>query len=692
MPLNLNRSGAFFIVSKSAQLFIHDIHINMYFHLSIMKRYWEHIFSDTKRSNIFVIISLALVALFFYWPTMSTFPAYVHAWTQSDRLAIALCFQQNGFNLFLPCNFNLITVQGVTAVDFPIIEYMVALLAEVLQLEVIPLFRTVNLLIGLTGVFYLYRFFSLLLKSNKVGALVALFTLTLPFYAYYLNGFLPSSAAFSFLFIGFYYVLIYLKSLNKITLVISIAWLTLAALIRLPFIIPLLALMGVYFLNSISERRFAWSPLLGLLISLSFVIGYGLYNHYLGSVYGNIFLNKLLSITTFDDLTKTLIKIYERWSNEYFTTYHYVILLGVVIFYILNYSSHKIASKEVKFVQLFLWIYTIGVLCFFFAMGQQFVDHDYYFLDTFLPILLLWLGLLIRKITLPVSIQQGVLAFLLIFVIGSIGYTKISLKERYRINNDDRTQIAYKAFKSGEQLLAQNQVSPEATVLALDAYTTNSPFILLNRKGVAVLTTSDSNIVEALKLPLDYTVMIDTFLFSDVYQNYPEIIYQLDYIDRNEQLRLFEKTKDTTSINFFNRLYHYSFLDFSSDSGKQYQGYSNYSNTQDEAQVLNEQTEFGLTYSQQFKQTTTNFATDVVIDFDALLPDSLSTSSIVVAIENQFYQPYYLENEIDTTGSWQHLHFRTKIPMGIDGELKVYFWNPDRKTVYFDNFRLLIAQ
>ncbi len=657
-----------------------------------MKKYWEHIFTDTKRSNLFVLISLALVALFYYWPTMSTFPAFVHAWTQSDRLAIALCFQQNGFNLLLPCNFNLITEQGITAVDFPIIEYIVALISEALQADIIPIFRTVNLLIGLTGVYYLYLFFSRLVESRKIGALIGLFTLTLPFYAYYLNGFLPSSAAFSFLFIGLYYGLIHLKTENKRTLVVSIGWITLAALIRLPFIIPLIALISTYAINSVIKKRINWPALLSLFFGLVIVIGYNIYNHYLGSVYGNIFLNKLLSINSFSELINTLIKVHERWSDEYFSSYHYVVLLGVMRLYMVNYSRRNALTKEIQFTRLFLLINTIGVVCFFFAMGQQFVDHDYYFLDTFLPVILLWMGLSLRSVSIPKAFQKGAYAFLLVFIIGSVGYTKISLNERYKINPEDRTQIAYHAYKSGKQLLAQNQVSPEATVLALDAYTTNSPFILLNRKGVAVLTTSDSNIVEALKLPLDYTTVIDTFLFSDIYQNFPDLIYHLDYIDRTKQLRLLKPSEDTTSINFFNRLYHYSFLDFSSDSGKQYQGYNNYSNIQDEAQVLNEQTEFGLTYSQQFEQTSNDFATDVVIDLDVLLPDSMSTTSIVVALGNQFYQPYYLENEVDTTGSWQHLHFRTELPKQIDGELKVYFWNPDRKTVYYDNFRLLIAQ
>lgn len=107
---------------------------------------------------------------------------------------------------------------------------------------------------------------------------------------------------------------------------------------------------------------------------------------------------------------------------------------------------------------------------------------------------------------------------------------------------------------------------------------------------------------------------------------------------------------------------------------------------------MNKNTEYGLTYSQQITTNTSHFSTDVVVDVDVLLPDSSTTTTLVIAVDNQFYQPYYIENEVDTIGVWNHLHLRTQLPLNISGELKVYFWNPDRKTIDYDNFRLLIAQ
>ena len=657
-----------------------------------MKEYFENILNNKKQSNGLVLLSLLLISIIYFIPSMQQFPAFVHAWTQSDRLAIAICFQQNGFDLFHPCNFNLITEQGITAIDFPIIEFTVALVAELFNSDIVFTFRLINLLIGLTGIYYVYLLFAHFSKSSAKGLLMAIFTITLPFFAYYLNGFLPSSSAFSFLIIGLFYWLKYKEINSSKSLITALLFTSLAALIRLPFVIPLFAILGVWVLSGFKNKKLNWTPILGLTLGLLAVIGYWFYNHHLGSIYGNIFLSKFLYISSFSDLTKIIGNIQERWMNEYFTPYHYVLIISALLLSFKLTFKAKNRTSEEPFLTHFLWINSIGVLLFFFAMGKQFVDHDYYFLDTFLPIIVLFTGLIISKVNVAETYKKATYAFLFIFIVGSIGNTKVALNERYKINPTNRTQIAYNAYLKGSELVEKHQIDESATFLALDAYTTNSPFILLNRKGVAVLNTDSISIRAGLKLNLNYNTLLDTFLFSDVYQNYPAILYQLDYIDQTDQLRLYQKSSDTNQIGFFNQLHHYCFLDFSVDSGSIYDGFSNYMARNGESLQLNENTEYGLTYSQQINTTRSDFETDVIVDVDVLLADSTATSTLVIAIDNQFYQPYYLENEVDTTGVWNHLHLRTQLPQNIAGELKVYFWNPERKTIDYDNFRLLIAQ
>lgn len=666
--------------------------INDYFHDYRMKAFFLHISNDQRQANKLVLFTLTLLSFLFFWPSMQQFPAFVHAWTQTDRLAISLCFQQNGFDFFHPCNFNLITKEGITAVDFPILEYAVALFSYLFNANPIFIFRLFNLTIGIIGIYHIYKLFTLISKQIGKGIFMAFFTITLPFFAYYLNGFLPSSTAFSFLFIGLYYWVTYLENEKHKFLLIASVFTALAALIRLPFIIPLFAILGVWFINAIRQKKIVLRPIIGLSIGAILVVAYWFYNHYLASIYGNIFLSKLLSINSLQELINTLSEMIERWSNEYFTPYHYVLLIATIYLFISAIKQSTNRSAGESFLRLFLCINSIGVVLFFIAMGKQFIDHDYYFLDTFLPLIIVFVGVAIAPVKISQVYSKVIYSLLLIGGIGSIGYTKSALVNRYKIDPSNRTQIAYNAYLDGAKLVEKHQIAKDATFLALDAYTTNGPFIVLERKGVAILNTDSTNIKNGLDLNLDYTTLLDTFLFSDVYQNYPDIIFALDYIDQTKKLRLYQPTENPEAINFFNQLYHYSFLDFSVDSGSIYDGYSNHTNRNGESLQLNENTAYGLTYSQQLTTQNSEFPIDVVVDVDVLLPDSTTTTTLVVAVDNQFYQPYYLENEIDSIAEWNHLHLRTQLPLNISGELKVYLWNPDRKTLDYDNFRLLIAQ
>jgi len=642
-----------------------------------------------KNANRIVLLVLSILAIVFYWSSMTLFPTHVHAWTQSDRLAIAMCFQQNGFDFLHPCNFNLITTQGITAIDFPISEYIVAGISSIFNWDIIIIFRSYILILGLIGLYFVYRFFALFTSDGIKGIVMMLFTFLAPFYTYYLNGFLPSIPAFTFLFIGLYYLLNNWNTNNNKHYLIGIGFLTLAALIRLPFVIPLFAFLCLKVWLSIKEKNNITQLILPFL-GIVFVAGYWFYNQYLATIYGSIFLSKFLSIDSLETLSITLSEIKLRWASEYFSPYHYLIIIGIIWIIVWKTVNPFNSSSIQKKLFRFSMIYMIGCLVFFILMGQQFVDHDYYLIDTFFPVLLLLFGLSISYITIKPEYRNMATALFFIFAISMITNTKTVLNERYKTHKIDREKIAYRAFKDARILMDKIQIPESATVLAMDAVTTNSPFILMNRSGVAILTTDSTNIKNGLDLQLDYVAMIDTFLFSDVYFNYPNIIKELDLVDQTPKVRLFKPTKDINSIGFFKQLYHYSQLDFNNLNDSIPTGYSNITPNNELQLELNEHIEYGLTYSQIINSNDST-PIDVVVDADIWMPDTNSTATLVVSY-GDYYEPYYIQNNIDTTGVWGHIQFRTQLPFKKQEELKVYFWNADRSYMKYDNFKLLIAK
>ncbi|MFH1321045.1 MAG: hypothetical protein ABII90_10385 [Bacteroidota bacterium] len=106
----------------------------------------------SKNKNVYLLFAiLGILSISFYKDTINLFPSYIHAWTQSDRYALALGFIDNGFDFFHPCSYNLKTVNGITSVDFPIHEYIIAVIMKITGSTAPLIFRIYILLYGLTG-------------------------------------------------------------------------------------------------------------------------------------------------------------------------------------------------------------------------------------------------------------------------------------------------------------------------------------------------------------------------------------------------------------------------------------------------------------------------------------------------------------------------------------------------------------
>ena len=98
---------------------------------------------------------------------MDEFPKFIHGWAQSDRYALAQGFINNGFNLFkpetlvynhqFPTNWLRPSNSTITAVDFPIHEYMVAIIMTIVNSTAPLVFRLYTLLYSFVGLFFLYK-------------------------------------------------------------------------------------------------------------------------------------------------------------------------------------------------------------------------------------------------------------------------------------------------------------------------------------------------------------------------------------------------------------------------------------------------------------------------------------------------------------------------------------------------------
>ena len=413
--------------------------------------------------------------------SMDTYPAFVHAWTQSDRLAIAMNFQQNGFDFFHPATFNLLTKGGITQVDFPIHDYAVACISSFLKTDVVLVFRSYNLLYSLLGLFFFFRL-SLIHLSAKRAVFLTTFLFTLPFFVYYQNGFLPSAPSFSNFLIGLYYLEKSRVQGAKKEVLLGVFFLTLAALARSPFAIFLFAYLGNQLWQFFQKKKVDWAKVLLPSVGIAIVLGYFLYNQYLAKTYGSMFLSELLAFRSFGDFIEVIGIAADRWGKELLSPFHLMMLLALLAAYTKQSSRPFSLSSLLSFPGLS----SLGVLLYFFLFGKQFADHDYYYLDGFLPLLAMVSIQLLKSLQIPNSWYTTIGTISIVFFFYFFSYAKGVQEDRYTAPFDDRTAYAYSVYKTSKKDIAQWGIEEADTLLVLEANTTNMPFTLGIERGILV--------------------------------------------------------------------------------------------------------------------------------------------------------------------------------------------------------------
>ena len=341
-------------------------------------------------STLFMLLILVIGSIYLFADSMNSYPSFLHAWTQSDRLALAMNFQENGFDFFHPATYNLLTKGGITQVDFPIHDYLVAVFSKVFSSDLVYTFRLYNLLYSLIGLFFLFRLCLSVGLSGIRSVLLTSFFFTLPFFVYYQNGFIPSIPSFANLIIALYFFQQYGSNKAKSKLLLAALFLTLAALARIPYSIFLFAAPVLLVWNQLKRKKINLLEPLALILGLAFVVGYHFYNKHLGDTYGSMFLQQFLYIKSFENFISIINTAAERFGNHFMSPFHAVLLIVLLIASLKSIYKSGTLAKPLRKLAKYFTISSLGVILFFVLMGNQFVDHDYYYIDTFLPLLVIF--------------------------------------------------------------------------------------------------------------------------------------------------------------------------------------------------------------------------------------------------------------------------------------------------------------
>ncbi len=219
--------------------------------MSIYKKLQK--FLSSINPNLGFVFLLLLFSVLYEYPSiLLKRPQSVHHWRQSDCASLALNYYQTGMHFFKPQTHNLTSDDNTTGYcatsEIPIGYYLIACLYKVFGYHDY-IYRFVNTLIFLLGLFYLFKTCYLLFNDFFWASGIALFFFTSPVLVYYGNNFLTDSSAFAFALIAWYFFLKFYLYKKQIFFYISMLFFLVAGAYKITALLSFVTIIIVFLLN-----------------------------------------------------------------------------------------------------------------------------------------------------------------------------------------------------------------------------------------------------------------------------------------------------------------------------------------------------------------------------------------------------------------------------------------------------------
>lgn len=524
-----------------------------------------------KKTHLFVVIAL-FILLFGYlfrahqaeWGKL---PNGMHTWSQSDHFALTEGFVENNLDFFhpqthvfsvynqeYPKNWKTADSTTITSIDFPVHQYLPAVFMKIAGSNSPVFSQWYAFLLGFIGLIFLFRLAYLFNRSVITSFVITCFACLAPVCFYYNLRFIPSVPSLSCAVIGMYYYFRYRKAEHERKwLVLFVVFLTLAALSRMTFLVPMLSVFFVELVRLIRYRNDVKRKLLTAVVALAVFVGYYAYNQYLINTYGTLFLNGLNPAKSFTELQDVLLAMFDRWKFDYLTKYHYGFLALLFLFFVWSLFRRK-TKVQLPYNALLVGTLIAGALAFFVAMSAQFVNHDYYFIDTFMLPMIVVMCMLSTYV--PLSHKIGKWAVIAVMIVLTLGMARSNRwVQELRVENErlGGYQHFYDNFKNGDQLLDELHIGQNDRLLVLSQTAPNYPFQLLKRKGYLSLKNAQKDLDILFRMPFDYVIFQNDWFMKEIIPNNPEIIHRLRTIGNNGRISVckIESAPEQNIFTFF---------------------------------------------------------------------------------------------------------------------------------------------
>jgi hypothetical protein len=515
---------------------------------------------------IIVGIVFIVMSVLTYKDAFNRYPTGIHEWSQSDHYALALNYAERGLNFFLPHTYQICplqtppkypldTLEGICACASPLSEYIAGCVMAVTGCKEPIAYKLPMLLITLSGLFFLWLLMQKEVESFLQSLLLPIFIFSLPVFLYYQCNFSPTPPAAALCFIGYYYYFTYLRQQKFKYFLTACIFFFLALLFRTPFAVILIAVICQQILSYIINKKIVWKELSVFAGLIVLETGYIFYHIYLQNRYGSVFNFSFLppnSWESFQDIMSVV------WNRKLMFLQPSEILLLLLAVNALAYTIYarfkhiKLLSYLQKQFLLQGSILFIGAVLYSFLMMKQFYYHDYYYLDTFLLPVTLFVAFLISMIKWKNKwLFYGIIAILYFVLSWNFKESYIHV-QRTKVEFWEEDPLYQRVFilSDMKHLIEKNHIGTDEVINFPDPiFPFNIAQVNLRRRGYWDKSGFEPSIVTSPLHQLsintcDYMLITEKYLDEEYKQTHPEFDHQLIYVDKYETTVLFKYIKN----------------------------------------------------------------------------------------------------------------------------------------------------
>lgn len=476
---------------------------------------------------VFVVASIFVFKFLDIDENLVKRPRSIHSWAQCMRASIAENYYEESMNFFLPRLHNVLDGEGITGLEFPFVNYSVAILYKLFGFNE-AYFRGFVYFSLFVGLFFFFLLSQSLLKNILISLLVVGLCFFSPVLVYYSTNFMPDVTSLGLLLTSWFLFFKYLHNKKTNTIYWLFFTLTLASLIKITAFIAFGVLICLLILDSLKffkkttigeslifhKKHFLILIITGACVTASWYI----YAQWLSKVYhSNAFTLGSEYVTDPKKFMEIWDAILVNWGGAYYNPDMYSVLLYMLVALILfcKYASRLLFSITI--------ITILGSVSFSLLMFFQFRNHDYYII-LLLPcvffLVLTFFDLVIRlskKFFMPI---KYVVTIILIFTLyDSAIYSRGDYMYRQSDYYLDTTKDDFRKYYDLEPKLREWGIKKHDITFVGTDYTYCNGLYLMNQVGYQFSDYNPEFIKGILELKPRVLVLTDTAAFNKAYPN-----------------------------------------------------------------------------------------------------------------------------------------------------------------------------